>query len=100
SQLAHGNVEELDCNQLAWLLSKCNISTTEALSLSLRSLELMPDEPAYLDTLARCYFADGQLEDAVRTQKKAIRLAPHERQMLKQLHEFELALAAKTSSSN
>ncbi|MCA9156916.1 MAG: hypothetical protein KDA72_01235 [Planctomycetales bacterium] len=88
-----------ECNQLAWLLSKCEISTSEALSLSLRSLELMPDEPVYLDTLARCYFADGQLEDAVRTQKKAIRLAPHERQMLKQLHEFEAALEAKTSNA-
>lgn len=88
-----------ECNQLAWLLSKCEISTSEALSLSLRSLELMPDEPAYLDTLARCYFADGQLEDAVRTQRKALRLAPHERQMLKQLHEFEAALAAQTSTS-
>ncbi len=87
-----------ECNQLAWLLSKCEISTSEALSLSLRSLELMPDEPVYLDTLARCYFADGQFDDAVRTQKKAIRLAPHERQMLKQLREFETALAAQTSN--
>ncbi len=87
-----------ECNQLAWLLSKCEISTSEALSLSLRSLELSPDDPFFLDTLARCYFADGQLEDAVRTQKKAIRLAPHERQMLKQLREFEAALAAEKSS--
>lgn len=88
-----------ECNQLAWLLSKCEISTSEALSLSLRSLELKPDEPAYLDTLARCYFVDGQLEEAVRTQKKALRLAPHERQMLKQLHEFEAALAATSPGS-
>ncbi len=82
-----------ECNQLAWLLSKCRISTAEALSLSLRSLELSPDEAIYLDTLARCYFAAGQVEDAVRTQKQAIRAAPHERQMLTQLAEFEAALA-------
>ena len=84
-----------ECNQLAWLLSKCEISTAEALSLSLRSLELMPEESVYLDTLARCYFATGQLEDAIRTQKQAIRSSPHERQMLGQLAEFEAALAAR-----
>ena len=83
-----------ECNQLAWLLSKCQISTTEALSLSLRSLELEPDKAIYLDTLARCYFATGQIEDAIRTQKQAIRSAPHERQMLSQLAEFEAALAS------
>lgn len=101
-QLSRANKRELradaaswvaqECNQLAWLLSKCQISTAEALRLSLRSLELEPDKAVYLDTLARCYFATGQIEDAVRTQKQAIRAAPHERQMLSQLAEFEAAL--------
>ena len=82
-----------ECNQLAWLLSKCEVHAEEALNLSLRSLELVPDEPAYLDTLARCYYAAGELENAVRVQKRAVHLAPHERQMAAQLEEFEAALA-------
>ncbi len=82
-----------ECNQLAWLLSKCDTNPEEAISLSLRSLELVPDEPAYLDTLARCYFAAGNLEQAARVQKRAVQLEPHERQMAAQLKEFEDALA-------
>ncbi len=86
-----------ECNQLAWLLSKCEVSPNEAIGLSLRSLELMPDEPAYLDTLARCYFSAGQVEKAIRVQKLAVKLAPHERQMAAQLQEFETALPAEKS---
>ncbi|RMF38581.1 MAG: hypothetical protein D6753_15600 [Planctomycetota bacterium] len=85
----------MDCNQLAWLLGKCEEDAEEAIQLSQRSLELSPDEPAYLDTLARCYFSAGQVAKAVETQRKAVRLAPHERQMLAQLHEFERALQAR-----
>lgn len=82
-----------ECNQLAWLLGKCGVHPEEAINLSLRSLELKPDEPTYLDTLARCYFAAGQIENAVRTQRQAVQLAPHERQLAAQLKEFEAALA-------
>ncbi len=84
----------MDCNQLAWLLGKCEEDAAEAIQLSQRSLELSPDEPAYLDTLARCYFSAGQVAKAVETQRKAVRLAPHERQMQAQLREFEQALKA------
>ncbi len=82
-----------ECNQLAWLLSKCEMSPIEAINLSLRSLELKPDYPVYLDTLARCYFAAGQIDDAVRTQRRAVQFSPHERQMQRQLSEFEAALS-------
>jgi len=84
-----------ECNQLAWLLSKCEVNPEEAINLSLRSLELDPDQPAYLDTLARCYFSAGNVEKAVLVQKRAVRLAPHERQMAAQLREFESALETK-----
>lgn len=85
----------IECNQLAWLLGKCEVNPEEAISLSLRSLELMPDDPAHLDTLARCYFSAGKLENAVRIQRRVVQLAPHERQLAAQLKEFEEALAKK-----
>ncbi len=83
------------CNQLAWLLSKCESNPQEALKLSLRSLELMPNEAVFMDTLARCYFSAGQIDEAVRTQRQAVKRSPHERQMVVQLREFEAAAAAQ-----
>lgn len=82
------------CNQLAWLLAKCGRHTEEAVRLSERSLQLKPDYPVYLDTLGRCYFSNGQIVEAVETQRQAVSEAPFERQMLAQLAEFEKALAA------
>ncbi|MCR9293976.1 MAG: hypothetical protein NXI32_14725 [bacterium] len=80
------------CNQLAWLLGKCESDAEEAIRLSERSLELMPDEPAFLDTLGRCYFSAGRVEDAVRVQRRAVELSPYERLMVAQLREFEREL--------
>ena len=60
------------CNQLAWLLSKTKQRPEEALQLSLRSLELIPNYSVYQDTLARCYFAIGDVDKAISTQKLAI----------------------------
>ncbi len=77
------------CNQLAWLLGKCESDPEEAVQLSERSLEIMPGEPAFLDTLGRCYFSAGRIDDAIRVQREAIELAPYERLMLAQLQEFE-----------
>ncbi len=87
------------CNQLAWLLSKCEEDPQEAVQLSLRSLELDPERPIYLDTLGRCYFAAGDLESAVATQRRAVKLAPHERQMAAQLAEFEQAAQSEDAAA-
>ncbi|MEZ6135321.1 MAG: hypothetical protein R3C53_10465 [Pirellulaceae bacterium] len=81
-----------DCNQLAWLLSKCRRSPEEAINLSLRSLEFNPGEPAYLDTLGRCYYSAGQYEEAVQTQQRAVDAMPYDRMMRQQLAEFQSAL--------
>ncbi len=65
----------------------------EALQLSLRSLELVPNYAIYQDTLARCYFACGKFDKAIATQELAIRNDPHQRTMLRQLEEFKSAKA-------
>jgi tetratricopeptide (TPR) repeat protein len=79
------------CNQLAWLLSNTNERPSEAVQLSLRSLELIPDYGIYQDTLARCYFAAGQIEKAIATQELAVKNEPFQRSMLRQLEEFKAA---------
>lgn len=88
-----------NCNQLAWLLSKTNNQPLEAVRLSKRSLELMPDYAVFQDTLARCYFAAGDVELAVQTQAKAVKNEPHQRTMMRQLAEFRAVLEQSTKKN-
>jgi tetratricopeptide (TPR) repeat protein len=81
-------------NQMAWLIANTTGDYDEAVQASHRSLELRPDTAAYYDTLGRCYFAKGDLPNAIKYQKQALRLEPHSGQMHRQLEKFEKALAA------
>jgi tetratricopeptide (TPR) repeat protein len=85
----------LMCNQLAWLVSNTLGDYDEAVRLSQRSLEIRPDYPGYLDTLGRCYYAKGDLENAVKYQSQAVKLDPHSGQIRRQLEFFKKELAAK-----
>ena len=76
------------CNTLAWLLSKCERDTEDAVSLAERAVALAGEEPTYLDTLARCYFSAGRFDEALANQSKAVRLQPSNRLMVAQLEEF------------
>jgi tetratricopeptide (TPR) repeat protein len=80
-------------NELAWLISNTEGDLQEALAASKRSLELRPEYPAYLDTLGRCYFASGDLENAVQVQSRAVKLMPSMFVMQRQLAQFEQTLA-------
>ncbi len=75
-------------NQYAWLVSNTIGDTRQALQASLRSLQLSPEDPMLLDTCARCYFALGELEQAIATQRRATELMPHQPSMDRQLAEF------------
>ncbi|MBX3422566.1 MAG: hypothetical protein KF752_13515 [Pirellulaceae bacterium] len=87
------------CNQLAWLLSNCDVHIDEALYLSSRSLEIEPESYAYLDTMARCRFAAGQFAEAVQYQRRALAKSPHDRMLKAQLSQFEAAAAAAIHAS-
>jgi Flp pilus assembly protein TadD len=78
-------------NQWAWLVSNTEGDFAQAVQHSLHSLELSPDEPSYLDTLGRCYFSAGDVESAIKSQRKAVELAPQYQIMRRQLAEFEKA---------
>lgn len=78
-------------NQWAWLVSNTEGDFAQAVQHSLHSLELSPDEPSYLDTLGRCYFSAGDVENAIKSQRKAVELAPQYQIMRRQLAEFEKA---------
>ncbi len=61
-------------NNLAWVLSVRG--KPGALPLAQRAVELLPNNPALLDTLAGALAGDNQIAQALATQKKAVEIAP------------------------
>ena len=88
--------EELarDYNELAWLISNTEGDFAAAIRYSKKSLEVLADNAAFLDTLARCYYAAGDLKNAVKSQTRAAELAPYYQQIHRQLETFQKELAA------
>jgi tetratricopeptide (TPR) repeat protein len=92
-------------NQWAWLISNTEGDYEKALRYSKRSLELPSEQrterrsissrASYLDTLGRCYYAVGDYENAIKSEREAVRLIPHMQVMLRQLAMFEKAAAKK-----
>ncbi len=72
----------------------------DPLKCSQRSLELQPGEAGFIDTLGRCYYAVGDYENAVREQRRAVKLEPHSGQIGRQLEFFEKALAEFKAKQN
>jgi tetratricopeptide (TPR) repeat protein len=96
-QMIEGNPDEPQWyNHYAWLVSNTEGDFEKAVRYSLKSLELCPKTPSYLDTLGRAYYAAGDLENAVKYQRQAVDMHPKVKVMRKQLEMFEQALAEKT----
>ena len=87
------------CNQYAWLVGNTEGDYEEARRCSHKSLELRPGEAGYMDTLARCYFAKKDYENAVKYQAMAAKKKPHSGQILRQLKFFEKSLADARQNS-
>ena len=64
-------------NEYAWLVANTEGDVAKALRYSRQSLEEAFDNASYLDTLAHCHAAAGELERAVRVQSLAVRHEPH-----------------------
>jgi len=78
-------------NRLAWFHRKDKESLVHAIKLSKRSLELQPDTPAYLDTLAELYYRNGESVKALPLIQRAIELDPGSRYLRLQLEKFKRA---------
>ncbi len=89
----------MQLNQYAWLICNTEGDFRDALRASRRSLELSPDNSAYLDTQARCHYALGDLENAARCQARAAQLEPSSQQIVRQLEIYRKELADKRKSS-
>jgi tetratricopeptide (TPR) repeat protein len=83
----------MSLNHWAWLVSNTEGDFRKAVKFSLRSLQLSPGSPSYLDTLGRCYYSAGDLENAIRYQREAVKKHPHMQVMQRQLVLFEKEFA-------
>jgi tetratricopeptide (TPR) repeat protein len=85
-------------NQMAWLVANTEGDFDEAIRLSQKSIELLRaggesrSVGGYLDTLAHCYFAKGDFENAVKTQTEAASLETNSDAIRRQLKVFQKAL--------
>ncbi len=66
-------------NEYAWLIANTEGDLARATRYSRDSLVDSFDTASYLDTLAHCHAAAGQLERAIRTQWLAVKQEPHSR---------------------
>lgn len=102
-QIKENPDEATGYNQFAWLIANTEGDYGEALQYSKRALELEPNSAGYLDTLAHCYFAKKDLEQAVKIQAHAVQLEPFSGQ-IRRAHDFfkaeqkKIGLENKTSS--
>lgn len=76
-------------NNLAWLLANTDRELDEALHSSQKSLELSPDNAAYLDTLAEVHLRMGRPARAVEFARQATEQEPESLDLAERLKRFE-----------
>jgi len=87
-------------NHWAWLIANTEGDFQQALACSQASLKWQPEEASFLDTLARCLYATGDLEGALEQQRKAAKLDPHVFALERQLAFFEQEMASRKKESS
>lgn len=75
-------------NGLAWFMAIAGRNLEEARKLSERSLELLPDDHHYLDTLAEIHFRLGNRDEAVELSERALRLTQEKEIYRERLQRF------------
>ncbi len=76
-------------NNFAWnLATEVPGYEERALELALQAIELSPDDHNIMDTLATCHFINGNREEAVRWEERALELDPDNEFYLQQLERF------------
>jgi tetratricopeptide (TPR) repeat protein len=86
-------------NEYAWLVSNTFGDFDLALKYSIKSNEVHDNsEGGLLDTLGRCYYAKGDLTNAIRIQSKANQLEPHSGAIARQLAFFREEAAKRDAA--
>jgi len=83
------------CNQYAWLVGNTFGDHDKSVRMSHKSLELRPNTYSFADTLGRAYFGKGDVANAVKYQRQAVKLSPYSGQLRRQLEFFLKEAQAK-----
>jgi uncharacterized Ntn-hydrolase superfamily protein len=76
-------------NNFAWTLATGESGREElALEMAQQAIELSPDDPNIMDTLATCHFVNGNREEAIRWEQRALELDPDNEFYRQQLERF------------
>jgi tetratricopeptide (TPR) repeat protein len=81
-------------NEYAWLIGNTEGDLDRALEYAHKAVEMTPEmeKGGLLDTLAHCYAAKKDFENAVKYQSRAAELDPYSRQIRRALAEYRKAL--------
>jgi tetratricopeptide (TPR) repeat protein len=80
-------------NNLAWLCARCGERKEEALKLAQEATRAMPDNAAFVDTLAEANYQLGRYAEAARLEAKVMAARPNDRFLRAQFERFEKAAA-------
>ncbi|HZN35042.1 MAG TPA: hypothetical protein VFB80_14535 [Pirellulaceae bacterium] len=94
-QSAAGEQLAQECNQYAWLVGNTIGDYDKAVRMSHKSLELRPSTYSFADTLGRAYYGKGDVANAVKYQRLAVKLSPFSGQIRRQLDFFVKEAQAK-----
>jgi len=78
-------------NTYAWMLASTGHDLEYSLECSELACRLLPNNPAYLDTLARCHFKNNDTAKAIQFQKRAIAAEPAMRELRRNLDVYQSA---------
>ena len=81
-------------NEYAWLVVNTRGDVRKATRYSRQTLEQSFDSAGFIDTLAHCRAAEGDRRGALRLQRVALRMDPHNPMLQKNLRRFQAAEAA------
>ena len=94
-QKADADPHPKEKNNLAWLCARCGgpDKRAEALALATAAHAALPDNAAFMDTLAEAHYQNGNYAKAVELERNVVLLRPGDRFLEAQLKRFEEALA-------
>jgi tetratricopeptide (TPR) repeat protein len=82
-------------NNLAWLCARCGERKEEALKMALDATRAMPDNAAFLDTLAEAHYQLGHYDEAARLESRVVAARPTDHFLRAQLQKFTDAARKK-----
>lgn len=94
-QLGDRSDHPMPKNNLAWLCARCGENKAEALQWATQATTAMPDNAAFLDTLAEANYQLSYYEKAVEIETRVLRARPNDVFLTRQLQRFRQGPAAK-----